>query len=100
MIEMQADVSTGNQENPAREYKDGYAVETSYIEVDSDPVRLELWDVSSECNFLTAQDHCRPLTTANYDLIVVCFDIADNETLKSATAKVRRGWLSARLSRD
>lgn len=61
---------------------------------------MELWDVSSECNFLTSQDHCRPLITANYDLVVVCFDISNNETLTSATTKVRRGWLVRRLAYD
>lgn len=63
-------------------------------------MRMELWDVSSECNFLTARDHCRPLTTANYDLIVVCFDVSDDATLKSAAGKVRLGWLVGHIPRD
>lgn len=79
----------GTQVNPAREPKDGYGVETFHLDADGDPVRMELWDASSECNFRTPRDHCRPLATAPYSLMVVCFDISNEATLGEAVGKVR-----------
>lgn len=66
-----------------------YAVEIFHLDVDGERVLLETWDVSSQCDYMTPADHCRPLTTAPFTAVVICFDIQDEATLQSAASKVR-----------
>lgn len=50
---------------------------------------MDLWDITSQCNYQTAADHCRPLSTGPFSMIAICFDIQDEDTLESAVYKVR-----------
>lgn len=57
---------------------------TGPLIVDNFTARADIWDIAHR-NVQTGQKH--PLSMAKYDVVVICFDIADQRNLESV-AKV------------
>lgn len=68
---------------------DGYIVETTNIVLDGVPVALETWDVSSQCEENEIYGNSvRPLLATFYDVVILCYDVSNESTLKAVKAKV------------
>lgn len=68
---------------------DGYVVETTNVVLDGVPIALETWDVSSQCDEKEAYGNSiRPLLATFYDVVILCYDVSDESTLKAVKTKV------------
>lgn len=72
---------------------DGYMIDTVNVVLDGIPVALDMWDVSSQCNDEDDEQACsshsvRPLMATFFDVVVICYDVADEATLEAAQSKV------------
>lgn len=67
----------------------GYTVETTNIVLDGVPIAIETWDVSSQCNENEIYGNSvRPLLATFYDMVILCYDVSDEATLKAVKNKV------------
>lgn len=68
---------------------DGYVINGTNLVLDGVPVVLETWDVSSQCNESEAYGNSiRPLMATFYDVVILCYDVSDETTLKAVENKV------------
>ncbi|PSR97317.1 hypothetical protein BD289DRAFT_480168 [Coniella lustricola] len=71
-----------------KDLQHGYAVEKVELNVDDFRAKLDIWDVSSQCETTCAfENSVRPLMLSAFDAIVVCYDIGSNRSLVAALEK-------------
>ncbi|KAJ4424235.1 hypothetical protein N0V82_001101 [Gnomoniopsis sp. IMI 355080] len=67
---------------------DGYKVDSINVVLDGVPVALQTWDVSSQCDVAESYGNSvRPLQANFYDVLVLCYDVSDESTLKAVESK-------------